>query len=98
MYTLPKDSMGYTVPVLQPSTNAELDGTDGSASSNVFSASDYSIVRIAAVSAVRVDIGTSPTALATSMAMGAGTSEYFSIPPNYKIAVIGGKATCTIMN
>lgn len=98
MYTLPKDTGGYVLPILQPGTNAEVDGTNGTTQSSVFSAAEYSVVRVAAVTAIRIAIGTDPTALATSMAMGAGTSEYFSIPPNYKIAVIGGKATCTIMN
>lgn len=92
-----KDLNGEVINALYPSINAELDGTSASAASDVFDADDDTIVRVAAVAAVRVLVGTAPTALATSMAMAAGAVEYFRIPANNKIAVLGGKATVTVM-
>jgi hypothetical protein len=83
----PEDKSGRVINALAPSTNAELDGTSASAASDVFDADDDTIVRVSAVAAVRVLVGTAPTALATSMAMAAGTVEYFRIPANNKIAL-----------
>jgi len=93
----PESMNGQDIPALAPSSNVELDGTSASAASAVFDASNDTIVRVSAVDDVRVALGTAPTALATSMAMAAGTVEYFRILAGHKVAVLGGKATVTVM-
>ena len=92
-----KDLNGEVINALMPGTNAELDGTSASAASGVFDANADTIVRVSAVGNVRVQVGATPTALATSMAMAAGTVEYFRILAGCKVAVLGGKATVTVM-
>lgn len=95
--SFPEDRNGRVIPALAIGTSAELDGTSESAASAVFDADYDSVVRVAAVGDVRVAVGTHPTALETSMAMAAGTVEYFRIQAGYKVAVLGGKATVTVM-
>lgn len=91
------DLNGIAIPVMAQGVNEEVDGTSASAASAVLDANEETVARIAAVGAIRVLVGATPTALATSMAMAAGTVEYFRIPANHKIAVLGGKATITKM-
>jgi hypothetical protein len=48
------------------------------------------VVRLHAVAACHVVVGANPTATTNDMRLGEGQTEYFSIEPGLKIAVIAG--------
>lgn len=95
--SFPNDRNGTPIPALSIGSNTELDGTSASAASAVFDANADTIVRICAVGDIRVAVGTAPAASTTSMSMAAGTVEYVRVLAGDKIAVLGGKATLTVM-
>lgn len=49
-----------------------------------------SLIRVRADAACRVLVGEDPTALVTSIPLGANETEYFGVKPGHKIAVIAG--------
>ena len=91
---MPKDADRKAIPVMALSASHDVDGTGASAQSNAI---DGWIVRITSVdNALRVAIGSNPTAVATSILVPALGEIYLPIKPGEKVAVIGGKANiCT---
>jgi hypothetical protein len=91
---MPPDANNRSIPVMALAAPHDVDGTSASAQS---SAIDGWIVRITSVdNALRVAIGSNPTAVATSILVPALGEIYLPIKPGEKVAVIGGKANiCT---
>jgi len=91
---MPFDANNRPIPVMSLASPDDVDGTSASAQS---SAIDGWIVRIASVdNALRVAIGSNPTAVATDILIPALGEMYLPIQPGEKVAVLGGKANiCT---
>lgn len=96
---MPQDENYNAVPVMHPrAISIKLDGTSASVASDVISASENKVVRIAAIDQIWVAFGAAPTAVAdTCMLMFTESSESFTIYAGEKIAVLGGVANLTIM-
>lgn len=97
---LPKQKIdldGHVLPIVGLGASIDVDGTSASAQSGVFDADGITIIRLSAVTACRILIGTDPTALATSTYVAAGMIDYFPVPAGQKIAVFGGKANMTVL-
>jgi len=92
---MPKDADRKAIPVMALSASHDVDGTGASAQSNAI---DGWIVRIASVdNALRVAIGSNPTAGAADILVPALGEMYLPIQPGQKVAVLGGKANiCTV--
>ena len=92
------DQNGNPIPAFSLGTHQEIDGTSASAATTaVLSATNDTLVRVCSTSDVRVLVGATPTALATSPLLPAGCVEYIIIPKANKIAVLGGKLSITVM-
>lgn len=86
----PEDDEGKPVMLFQYAKSQNVDGTSASAQSAAINA--Y-FVRIASTdNALRVAIGSNPTAAATSLYIPAGQVEVLPITPGQKVAVLGGIA------
>lgn len=93
-----RDINGNVIPAFSLGTHQEIDGTSASAATTaVIDAALDQIVRVCSTSDVRILVGATPTALATSHLLPAGAVEYLVIPAANKIAVLGGKLSITIM-
>lgn len=93
---LARDLNGNVMQVGQLGTTATIDGKSASAASDVISATDESVVRLAAFDNVYIAIGATPTASASTIFFPAGI-EYVLIPAGAKIAVFGGKLNITMV-
>ena len=86
-----RDASGYrmVVPEEPPLANQTVNITASSVQSSAFNAST-AFFRVHTDAICSIEIGTNPTATATSKRMPANTTEYFSVPPgkSYAIAVI----------
>lgn len=91
---MPKDADRKAVPVMSLSAPHDVDGTSVSTQSDAI---DGWVARIVSVdNALRIAIGTNPTAGLTDILVPALGEIYLPIQPGEKIAVFGGKANiCT---
>ena len=86
----PEDDEGRPVMLFQYAKSQNVDGTSASAQSAAINA--Y-FVRIAATdNALRIAVGSNPTATATSLYIPAGQIDILPIVPGQKVAVLGGIA------
>lgn len=76
-----------------------IDGTSTSTQSTAISTGrNENLVRIATLDKnVNIAFGTNPTATASTMILPLGTVEFFKVYDGYKIAVLGGKISITLM-
>lgn len=92
---IPVDRSGNPVPIFYPDTSkaVDIDGTNNHAESNALEEGKYRLAVVSSVSqlGVRIDIGLSPTAVASLGAwIGDGQIEYFYIKVQEKISVLAG--------
>ena len=92
MKNLLLDANGNAMPVIcvGSQTSIVVDGSVASAASPVISATEDTVVRIWPSADLRIQFGTDPTALTTSMPMTAKLPEYFVVKAGHKIAALGG--------
>lgn len=76
-----------------------VDGTSASAQSTAITTGrNENLVRVASLDKnVNIAFGTNPTATASTMILPLGTVEFFKVYDGYKIAVLGGKISITLM-
>lgn len=99
MIEISRDWRGDAFAVLDISDVAQvnLDGTSAAATSSVLSSSGWCIARVAAIDDIRIAIGSSVEASATSTYMPAGSVEFFRVAEEHKVSVHGGQANITVI-
>jgi hypothetical protein len=95
--TIPRDNNNtpYPVPIL--GANTHLDGSSAAATSDVISATEESVVRLASADTIYFQIGFNPTADAEDIILSGGDIT-LRIPANQKISVFGGLASLTVLH
>jgi hypothetical protein len=93
------DDNNNPISVFAESDTQVVDGTSASAQSTAITTGrNENLVRIATLDKnVNIDFGTNPTATASTMILPLGTVEFFKVYDGYKIAVLGGKISITLM-
>lgn len=98
--TMPKDQNNESIPILGVASSKTLDGISASIASAVLSTTEVLSVYIFALdSRVWIKIGADPTAVAEAddnIPIAADSYIVLPVPPNNKIAGIGGKFTYAI--
>jgi hypothetical protein len=84
-----RDSRGHGVPTgVEPSQTLQQVSIGGTSTQSSALGGSTRFVRLHADVACRVQIGSNPTASATSMRLAAGATEFFGVIPGHKIAVV----------
>lgn len=68
-------------------TQQQVNYVAGSTASNAFNA-ETRFVRLHTDTACRIEFGSAPTAIGTSMRMAAGQTEFFAVPAGIKVAAL----------
>lgn len=87
--SLSQDSMGSRVPTgSEPAKLFQQVPVGGSSVQSDSFGETTRFVRVHTDAACRVQFGANPTAAATTMRLGAGSTEFFGVRPGHKLAVI----------
>ena len=97
--TLIKDQNAQSLPLFVLGNDPLIvDGSLASASSDVISDTDFTIVQLYASNDCNIQVSENPTATASTMAIPGGQILYYVIRPGHKIAVLGAKLQITVHN
>jgi hypothetical protein len=91
-----KDDNGNPVPIVNLTASHDVDGTGASAQSNIILGRAVRILSLDNI--LRIEIGTNPTALTTSLALAALSEIYLPIKAGNKVAILGGKANISTVS
>jgi len=91
-----RDKNENPIPVLAFGLPQTVNGSVSTAQSSVIDDAEHSIVRLAALSDLWVNISADPASVVDSCYyLPSGSIEYVTIEPGYKISVLGGKLNIT---